>query len=93
MRALKLAREIEDGVRYYSFSSAVCKHAKWAELKAMGEAALPDLFIHLAETKSPFAMAMISGIKPGVHIPEADRGYVLKMVAHYMKWGKENGFA
>lgn len=91
--ALEIAREIYKDCSHFSFSARVKKHARWPELKAMGDAALPDLFVLLQEHGSAHVMTMIANVaSEQVFIPESERGYIKAMVERFMTWGRYKGY-
>jgi hypothetical protein len=91
--AAELASEIYKDTCHFSFSAKALKHRLWPELKAMGDAALPDLFTMLKDRPCAHVMTMIAGVaSEQVAIPESERGYIKAMVERYMTWGRYMGF-
>lgn len=92
--ALEIAREIYKDCSHFSMTGRCKKHARWPELKALGDAALPDLFVLLQEEfSSAHVMTMIANVaSEQVFIPESEQGRVKAMGARFMTWGRYKGY-
>ena len=90
-RFAALAARWKKETLHHSRMDKVAAHPAHREIIAMGEKVVPLILADLEKTLAPWFMALdeITGADP---IPEEDAGYVDKMAAAWLAWGRENGY-
>jgi hypothetical protein len=76
---------------YVSSSSDLVAHPAFQEIVGMGPAVIPLLLRELENRTSHWHRALwqITGADP---VPPVDRGKIDKVVAAWLRWGKEQGY-
>jgi hypothetical protein len=90
-RFAALAKRWKKETRHQSRMDKVAGHPAYREIVAMGERAVPLILADLEKTGEQWFMALdeITGADP---IPEEDAGYVDKMAAAWLAWGRAKGY-
>ena len=90
-RFQKLAAEWRAAVARLSSSSKIVQHSAYQQIILLGQAAVPMILRELEREPDHWFMALraITGEDP---VAPADRGYMDRMAAAWVRWGKAHGF-
>jgi hypothetical protein len=90
-RFQKLAAVWRRDVAFLSSITKITQHPAYQEIISMGEAVVPLLLRELEQGPEDWFVALhaITGAAP---IPPEDRGYMDRMAAAWLRWGKEHGY-
>jgi hypothetical protein len=91
-RFAKLAQVWKDETDTYSDVTEIVIHSAYQRIIGMGAFALPFIFEDLLKESNHWfhALHAITGTNP---VPDRDRGDIEQMRRHWLRWGKQNGFA
>ena len=86
-----LARQLERDTWYDSTGRVMHNHPAKIRITEMGERALPLIFARMQKHRLHWygTLAEITGADP---VPEESRGRIREMTAHWLRWGRENGY-
>ena len=86
----ELADRWEHDTSHLSNHTIRAKHSAYREIVAMGPGIVHLILARMRNRPGHWFMALhkLTGENP---IPDEDRGNVLKMTEHWMKWGVDNG--
>jgi hypothetical protein len=82
----RLTEEWKADTEFLSSPTRIAVHPAYQRIIGMGLAAVPMILRDLAATHAPWfwALRAITGEDP---IPAEDRGYLDRMVRHWVRWG------
>jgi hypothetical protein len=89
-RFRSLAAEWEEETGHLSAVTQIAMHPAYQQIIGMGPEVVPLILADLARTGSHWfwALTAITGEQP---VPPQDRGYVDRMVAAWLQWGRARG--
>lgn len=90
-RFIELAKVINDDTRYRSDLECIREHPNYKEIIGMADSV--PLLLRFVQQDEYCHICMLglhdlAGVSP---IPPEDRGYLRKMIAAWLSWGRENG--
>ncbi len=90
-RFRRLADTWQKAVAHLSSSTKRDNHPAYKEIVALGPAVVPLLLRDLEINHRHWfaALTTITGENP---VPEEDAGKILKMIDHWLRWGKAKGY-
>lgn len=87
----RLADKWEEETRGYAFRSRAVQHVEHQQIVDLGEQVIPWMLEDFAAGKGDwfYALRLLTGADP---IKEEERGYVPRMRAAWLEWGRQHGW-
>lgn len=87
----ELVKRWKNETEFCSMVTDICMHPAYQRIIGMGSEVLPLIFLELGREPNHWfwALTAITGLDL---VPFEDRGNVLKMRSHWMKWAQDNNY-